>query len=325
MSTRKDRCEVLFRVTLSIFLLLLLGGGSPLTAQDAPKEEKTLNFNLGSASVKTVLDYISSETGYSVLVDEGITVEGKVTAVAKSPLTVSQALGFLNSFLIEKKVAAVLVGEVIRVVTLEKAQKINWNFGYGNDPDAIAITDKVMTWLIPLEFTSASDIKKELAGLISDTGRLDINVASNTLILSDTGTNIKRFLTVMASLDGRLSGKVQVRYFRLRYAAAEEASRLLGDLFQNSSGGAKSSGGSSGGRGGGRGGGPMSFWMQMMRQNQGGGGKGASSVPSQDVRVVADQRSNMVIVTASEKVLPLVEEIIAEIDKPTEETLVVRV
>ncbi|MBI4617769.1 MAG: hypothetical protein HY720_29420, partial [Planctomycetes bacterium] len=176
-----------------VVAVLLFAASTAAWAQEgepAGPEEKVLQFNFRDASIDTVLEYLSQQTGMAVV--KKVPISGKITAVSAEKIPVSQALAFVNSVLIDQQVAAIQVGNIIKVLSLEQALKENHDIVVVRSPDEVEMSDRILTAIIPLEFIDPAEVKKELGTLIVDNGILLVNTKANALVLSDTATNVKR-------------------------------------------------------------------------------------------------------------------------------------
>ena len=282
-----------------------------------------LVMNFKDASLQVVLEYLS-ETAGLVIVEE-VKPEGRVTIMNSQPMHEAEAVALLNTVLKEKGYAAIQMGKTLKIVTLEEAKKRNIPVYSGSDPEAIPATDRLVTQVIPLQFTDAVQLKRDLAPLIPAYADLSSNAAGNALILTDTQANIRRIVEIVHSLDARMASVSEVKVFQLKYANATNAAKLINDLFQQqptttggTSGGFLSGfrmfrgfGGPPGGAGQGGppgGGGNARDGQSSSDQTSGTGAR------QQKVTASADDRTNTVVVSGPPDILRVIEGIIKELD-----------
>jgi general secretion pathway protein D len=149
--------------------------------------------------------------------------------------------------------------------------------------------------------------------------RITADPRTNSIIVTATEDNIKVIEDLLRRLDDRTAAALRLKLYPLRYADATAAAKLLNDLFAP-----PPSSGGSGGRGGDRGGGDGRRFMPMWL----GGPPPApeSSVgATQEVRAVADIRTNSVLVAAAEPKLQLIDAILMELDRQVNDLLVVKI
>ena len=289
-----------------------------------------LVMNFKDASLQVVLEYLS-ETAGLVIVEE-VKPEGRVTIMNSQPMHEAEAVALLNTVLKEKGYAAIPMGKTLKIVTLEEAKKRNIPVYSGSDPEAIPATDRLVTQVIPLQFTDAVQLKRDLAPLIPAYADLSSNAAGNALILTDTQANIRRIVEIVHSLDARMASVSEVKVFQLKYANATNAAKLINDLFKQDQpatgagatpfgflrmfGGRQGGGRQGGGRqGGGAGGGDAGG-------GDAGGGQNTSEAGTRQQKVTAsaDDRTNTVVVSGPPDILKVIEGVIKELDSnPTEQ------
>lgn len=280
--------------------------------------EGPIVLNFKDASLRAVLEYLSEAAGL-VVVQEG-PMEGRVTVMSLQPLSVDEAVSLLNTILKEKGYAAIRTGRTLKVVTLDQAKKGALPVQSGIDPSKIEVSDQLVTHVIPIQFADAVQLKRDLATLVPTYADLSANASTNALILTDTQTNVRRFVEIIKALDSRMASVAEVKVFQLKYANAANAARLISDLFKPDQAGQQ-----------GRGGGPFGAAIQsfMMGGGRGGGpggpggGQGDQTSRLQKVTASADDRTNTLVVSAPPDQMKVIEGIVKELDaNPLEEQAV---
>jgi general secretion pathway protein D len=285
--------------------------------------EGPIVLNFKDASLRAVLEYLSEAAGL-VVVQEG-TLEGRVTVMSLQPLSVDEAVSLLNTILKEKGYAAIRTGRTLKVVTLDQAKKGALPVHSGLDPEKIEVSDQLVTHVIPIQFADAVQLKRDLATLVPTYADLSANASTNALILTDTQTNVRRFVEIIKALDSRMASVAEVKVFQLKYANAANAARLISDLFKPDQAGQQQ----------GRGGGPFGAAIQSFMMGGGGGRGGGPGGPGgsgqgeqassrlQKVTASADDRTNTLVVSAPPDQMKVIEGIIKELDaNPVEEQAV---
>jgi general secretion pathway protein D len=294
-------------------------GETPPAAPSTPRKpaEGPLLLNFQDASLRAVLEYLSGAAGL-VVVQEA-TVEGRVTVISRQPVTVDEAVSLLNTVLKEKGYAAIRNGRTLRIVTLDLAKKAALPVRTGTDPAEIEASDQLITYVIPIQFGDAAQLKRDLATLIPSYADLSANASTNTLIFTDTQMNVRRFVEIIRALDSRMATVSEVKVFQLKYANAANAARLINDLFRTDQT-------TQGGQGGGPfGGGMRRFMFPGMPPGgpqQGDSGQGSTN-RLQKVTASSDDRTNTLVVSGPPDLLKVIESVVKELDaNPTEEQAV---
>ena len=195
--------------------------GHPATTQ--------ISFNFIDASIDTVLDHLSEVAGFVVVREAPIT--GRVTVLSKQPVTPTEAVSLLNSVLKNQGYTVVQMGRILKIVTRDKAKKGNIPVHFGADPDTIDDSDELITQVIPVRSVDAVKLKTDLAPLISSDADLASNAGSNTIIMTDTSSNIRRIATIIQNMDKRDATQAAIHVKQLKYADATAAAKLINDIF----------------------------------------------------------------------------------------------
>ncbi len=290
--------------------------------------EKKVLLNFQNATLATILDHLSDVTGVVIVTD--VAVAGRLTLISRQPLSLTETVALINSVLIEKGYAAVMMGRTLKIVPVEQAKTMTIPVRQGGDPEAIIPSDEIVTHVIPIRFARADRLVQELSELVPAYANITSDQDTNTLIITDTTANIRRIVEIVRAVDTQMAGVTDVKVFHLKYSDASNVATLLNEIFQQDQRSSRTqsrgspfeqfmqSRGSGGGRGGGgdRGGGD---------RGRGGGGDSSSSggAVQAGITAAADTYTNTLVVTGPPEMLRLVEEIINEIDSnPLEETSV---
>ncbi len=267
---------------------------------------RELRLNFQNAPLIDVLQYLSEAAGLIIL--QETPVSGNINVIARTPLTTDEAVDLLNTLLAEKGYAALRSGRILRIVDRRTAARRPLPVYSASRPEDVRAGDELATQIIPLRFTQAARVVENLSPLLAEGASMTANEASNSLILTDTGTNARRIIEIVRALDDSIAGIAEIRVFPLRFARAADTAKILTDFFASNAAGAAAAPG---------GGGPMGR-MFFMQRGGGGDNRGATAADARSaairVAAVADERTNSVIVNAPQNLLPTIEEIIAKLD-----------
>jgi general secretion pathway protein D len=97
--------------------------------------------------------------------------------------------------------------------------------------EAITPEDKVATQLIPLEYANPDELKKLFTPLISKSSVIVSYPPNRMLIVTDVLSNIKRLLRIVKEIDVVGIGE-EISVIPLQHATASDLSKSLGDIFQ---------------------------------------------------------------------------------------------
>ena len=272
---------------------------------------RNLRLNFRGAPLEMVLNYLSDAAGFVILPGQ-VDVKGKVDVWSNQPLNKEEAVQLLNTILNQNGYTAIQKGRTLQIVSTKDARLQDLPVHSGNEPQNIPKTDQMVTQVIPVRYINASQIVKDLEPLMADFAKLTANESGNALILTDTQSHIRRMVEIIRAIDN-FPGVTSIKVFPLQYADSKELATAIKDLFApapaaNAQGGGGRGqffnrggfGGFPGGRGG-TGGAPA-------------GGSTGGPTQNSKVTAVADERTNALVVSAPEDIMPSIENLVRDID-----------
>ena len=294
----------------------------PAPAAKAPGKGGVL-LNFQNASLTDVLNYLSEAAGFIVVQESP--VSGTVNVMSKQEVSAEEAVDLLNAVLLEKGFIAIRNGRILKIVPRKDAQKKDLPVEQGSDPDKIPRKDQMVTQIMPLRYGEAAKLVENLQPLLSENATITANESANTIILTDTQTNIRRIATIIRAIDTSVASISTIHVYPLRFADAKELATIVTTLFQvtsTSGSGRNRGGGGFGGFGGfGGPGGPG-----------GGQGGGQPSAPQSEAKqaasrivAVADEQSNSLIVSAAEDLIPQITDVVEKLDTSIEDVTETRI
>jgi general secretion pathway protein D len=280
--------------------------------------EKGLRLNFRGAPLELVLNYLSEAAGFVIVPETD--VRGKLDVWSNQPLTKEEALDVLSKALSKNGYSLRRDGRTLTVVSQSDARKGDVPVKSGYEPETIPKNDEIVTQIIPVRFINAVQLSKDLLPLMPSSATMTANEGGNALVITDSQTNIRRMAEIIKALDTTVSSLASVRVFALKYADAKTLATVIKEVF------ASSDTSRSSGRGG-RGGGMFNFMGGGPGGGGGDGGAAASSGRPGAGKVVAtaDERSNSLIVSAPEDIMPTIEGMVATMDTNVEDVTEIRV
>ena len=286
--------------------------------------EEGLRLNFRGAPLDEVLDYLSKAAGFVIVREAQITAT--VDVWSHQPLSKDEAVNLLNTILNEKGYAAIRRDRTLTIVDRNTAKERDLPVKTGADPEIIPKTDEMVTQVVPVRYVDAVALVENLQPLIPSYSTLTANQSSNSLVITDTQANVRRLAEIIQALDTSISSIATVKVFQLQYTDATELAEVINQIFQLEES-------SSSNRNNRRNrmerffGGPMG-----MPGMPGGGGSQDSDQnrnkalqAASKVVAVADERSNSLVVSAPEEVMPVIEKLVKEIDTAMEDLTEIRV
>ncbi len=264
-----------------ISVLLAASLMQPLTSLGADEEKVTLNFV--NADIETVTKAVSQITGKNFLLDPR--VKGTVNVVSSRPVPQSLAYHFLLSALRMQGFAAVESRGVVRIMPEADAKT---HGGPTQTKAGGAAGDQLVTRVFPLRNEAAASLIPVIRPLIAPNNPITANPSNNSIVISDYADNLARLEKIIAALDTPYGEEPQI--IPIRHASAIDLANSLNKIYGSDGAGSVSAGAVAGG----------------------------GSDPVQRVTILADTRSNSLIVRSESPVkLAHVRALIGSLDQPT--------
>ncbi|MEA1949551.1 MAG: type II secretion system secretin GspD, partial [Thermodesulfobacteriota bacterium] len=156
-------------------------------------------------------------------------VKGKVTVISPAKISVNEAYKVFESVLEVHGYTTVKAGQVIKIIPSPDARSKNIETRLKEE--AASPADRVVTQLIPLKFANSTEIKKLFAPLISKSSVILAYPPTNILIVTDIYSNIKRLLRILKAIDVTGMGQ-EVSVIPLEYADCTKFVKILDSVFK---------------------------------------------------------------------------------------------
>jgi len=156
-------------------------------------------------------------------------VKGKVTVISPSKISVKEAYKVFESVLEVHGYATVKAGKVIKIIPSPEARTKNIETLLKER--AASPEDKIITQIITLKYANASEIKTLFAPLISKSSVVLAYSPTNMLIVTDFHSNITRLIRILKAIDVTGIGH-EISVIPLEFADAEKLVKILSSVFQ---------------------------------------------------------------------------------------------
>ncbi len=248
------------------------------------------SFDFPNVDINDVIKAISELTGKNFIIDPG--VRGKITIVAPSKITVAEAYKAFLSALAINGFTVVPSGSFLKVKLARNAQRDSIEtYSGAYYPN----TDQLITRIVTLKHIQAEQVTRDLRVLVSTNGEINHYSPTNSIIISDFGSNIDRVMKILNQLD--VPGfEDQLEVIPIRYGKAKDLADLVdrivnkGEKASNARGGTFSSG--------------------VPRFTRAGAGQAGGGF----FMAIPDDRTNSIVVTGSKAGINRVKKLIQQLD-----------
>ncbi|UOF02329.1 type II secretion system secretin GspD [Bdellovibrio reynosensis] len=250
------------------------------------------SFDFPNVEITDVIKAISELTGKNFIIDPG--VRGKITIIAPSKITVAEAYKAFLSALAINGFTVVPSGSFLKVKSARNAQRDNIEtFSGAYYPNS----DQMITRIIHLKHISAAQVNRDLRILPSKDGEMNIYEPTNSIIISDYGSNIDRVMKIISQLD--VPGfEEQLEVIPIKYAKAKDLADLVDKIVNK---GSKTQGGA-----------PGTFTAGVPRFSRSAGA--SSQQGASFFMAIPDDRTNTIIVIGNKSGIVRIKKLIGQLD-----------
>jgi general secretion pathway protein D len=273
----KSRRSKTIRATILILstVFLLTVATSAFSQSTGSRNEQFVSIDFNNVDINVFIKFMSELTGTNFVIDPR--VKGRVTIISPSKISLEEAYKVFESVLEVNGYTTVKSGEVVKIIPAPDARTKSIQTKLSEE--ATEPEDKVVTQLIPLRYADPTEVKRLLTPLVSKSSVILAYEPTNTLIVTDVYSNIKRLLKILNQIDITGIGQ-EITVIPLEHADATKLVNLLGTVFK-----------------------PQP--------------KGRKGTPEKNVTMVADERTNVIVLLANEVDTLRIKQLIAMIDKET--------
>jgi general secretion pathway protein D len=302
-------------------------------AEEPAKSDIAAAINVKDAEIATIIKVFSKRLGRTFILDER--VKGKVTMYIPDPGQIStlEALKILDTVLALKGFTTVPVSDNLwkvipsrdakqsTIPTLMDSPKASLKSDPGSQLPASLGGAAVVTKLIRLNYVSAGEVQPALAQLISQDGLITAYSGTNALIIIDYEDNVERLVRLIESLDVPFYDQ-DMTMIPVKHADAVALSDKLKELLLEQGQADPSSGM------GGNNGMNLGIVRRPPGMGQGGipplGGQPNLSIAgplrSRAPKILADERTNSIIVVADEETTARIRALVSELDSAVDKS-----
>ena len=263
------------------------------TPPDEPVE-RYVTIDFEDVDVNLFIKYISELTGKNFIIDKA--VRGNVTIVSPTKISIEEAYKVFESVLEVQGFTTVPAGSITKIVPAADARSKSVETGFKEETGEV--TDKIVTQLIPLKYADPDELKKLFTPLVSKNSVVIAYPATNLLIITDVLSNINRLLQIISEIDVE-ENVSEITVIPIVYATATEVARTLDTIFQGATTRRTST----------------SRTTTARRRTPAKAGAPESGPALGEVKIIADERTNSLIIIASVYDTQKVKSLAAILDK----------
>ncbi len=186
-------------------------------------------FNFDSADVEVVIQAAAEIVGFNYVLAPAARGK-KVTVQTIGRIAKDDVFNVLLTILDVNGLAAVRSGNLYRIIPREGAPQSSVRIVVGRDINPLRASDEILTQIVPLTYISAADAVTLLRPFVAQQGAVTSHRETNLLIITDTAANIRRLLEILKLADVQVALD-ELQVIPIKNADAQELSQLLNQMF----------------------------------------------------------------------------------------------
>ncbi|MDT7518246.1 type II secretion system secretin GspD [Rhodoferax sp. TBRC 17660] len=201
------------------------------TSNAAPtvKRGEPITLNFSNAEIEAVARTMAIMTGRNVVVDPR--VKGTMTLVSDSPMSPARAYNHFLAVLRSMGYAVVQSDGLDKVVPEADAKLIGGGVSVNENGAPNTPGNQLVTQIIKLQFENANNLVAVLRPLINPNNPINVNPATNSLVITDYADNLRRLARIVAALD--VPNATDVEIIPLKNASATDLAPLVLRLMES--------------------------------------------------------------------------------------------
>jgi general secretion pathway protein D len=278
--------KTVFLLIIAVTLTLLVCGPARSArlsrTGDEPSQGENYIMDFRDVDIRVVARFIGEITGQNFIFDKN--VRDKVTVYSPTQVSADEAFRLFETVLKVHNLTTIPSNDVTKIVPSQKARTMDIETRAEPPTGLKARQDRIVTQLIRLKYANPTEMRTLLNPLVDkQSGSVMAYDSGNTLILTDYASNIDRLMTIIAQVDVSDEG-TSLTVIPLKYASARDLARELTEVLQVA---------------------PIKGRPPQRQVRQG-----------MDYKVVADERTNTLIVMARPGETRIIRDMARRLDTP---------
>lgn len=261
-----------------------------------PSNQKvTIDFR--KAELEEVVKFYSRLLKKNFIIADSLKAGKKITIIAPRQVTVAEAYRAFLAAMAMNGLTIVPHGQFLKIIDSNKAQQDTPPTKRGRA--GVPTSDVMETRIIQIRHVSYQDIEGVISKVKSNDGNIISYPPTNTLIVTEYGTHMRRMFQIIDALD-RPGGGSRIHIYQVQFADASELAGKLLEIFEQDNKSSSSS----------------SRTSKSKKSSKSSSAVGDTSDVSV-TKLIADENTNQLIIVANERSYQQVVELIEKLDVET--------
>ncbi|MCQ2389537.1 MAG: hypothetical protein MJ138_07470, partial [Kiritimatiellae bacterium] len=187
----------------------------------------TCRLNMMDAEVSDVLNVYSEETGKTILSAPDLP-KAKITLMSRDDLGKDDFLLALETVLVMNGVMLDPYGEkFVRAIPVKAGRQNGIPLVIGGVTNSLPDDGTVVSYMIKLKNIDTQEAQKALEGFKKPEGLFQVFERTNSILVTDTRQNVNRMLAILREIDVDTPVTEEVFYYQVKYALANDIKTAL--------------------------------------------------------------------------------------------------
>ena len=223
-------------ISLALVRLAYAQGFPAFPPDPAEAVETELRLTLNQAPVELVLDAYGEQTGRTLLLGPSLP-SASITLRSQGSLTREEYLGAIETVLGMHGIALLPEGEkFLRVVPNKQAREEPMPILTPADAEGMDDSGRLISQMIPLTHIEAAEAQKAITPLKHGYAQIHVFDTINSILLTDTAANVNRVLQVIEYIDQPIEAREEPIVIQIRYAKAADIKAKLEQIVKETQG-----------------------------------------------------------------------------------------
>lgn len=195
------------------------------------RRTKEISLNFESVDIREIIQTFSELLKLDYIIEPGIS--GNITLHTSNKIPVQNLFRMFEQILALNNIAIIKKGNFYHFLPMPEAKRNPIGIYHGKDRHAIPDEDRLIIQIIPLKYINANSLKAMIAPLLSKNAHFISLDTSNTLIVVELASNIRRLVEIIDALDINTIDSTDIDLYSMTYSDAVEISKNLQEIFIN--------------------------------------------------------------------------------------------
>ena len=206
----------------------------PATVPVQLSETTPLRLKFRDADMEMVLADYSEKTGRTLLLAPNLP-KVKISLQNQTDLTMEEYLKAIDTVLGMNGIVLLKVDDkFLKVVLNTQARQEEMNIIEGADIAPIKETGELVSHMIPLKHIDPAEAQKAIASFLHPYGKINLFELVNSMLITDTAANINRITQILGYIDQPIEAREEPHVMEIRFSKASEIKKKLEEIIADS-------------------------------------------------------------------------------------------